>query len=176
MQITLFQINSDRTELDLTIEDAADVTELYLFTDDTFKDYSKAIDLASLLTGNATENISITLEDINENYFDGLYFIEAADSDEISGALTVDTTRYEECILNKLVALGICDSCIKEKSIPLINAQTALFGLRSAVEEGFIEEAFNIIDLLNKYCSNECKTCGSYKNVIDNDYYKYPSN
>lgn len=175
MQITEFYINNDRTNLILTITDASTLTTLNLFTDETYKDYNEAIDLSSKLTGATVENITITLADIGESYFDGLYFIEAESPTEVYGALETDTTRYEECILNKIVALGICDECLKEHSTSLLNAQTALVGLKFASDSGFIEEAFNLIALLNKYCSNRCKTCGPYNNVIDNNYYDYPS-
>lgn len=164
MQITQFSINNARTQINLTITDAASVTSLTLFTEDTYKDYSTAVDLSSLLTGAATESISITLGAISEAYFDGIYIIEAQDPDEVKYALTSDLTRYKECILNKLVELSLCDSCLKKESSSLINAQGLLNGLEDAVEQGFIEEATNIVKALDKYCSNDCVSCGKYNN------------
>jgi hypothetical protein len=165
MQITQFTINSARTEIDLTIIDAATVSSLSLFKQDTFRDYSEAIDLSSLLTGAATENITITLSAISEVQFDGVYFIEATDPDEVRTAITADLTRYKECILEQVVALALCDSCFKTKSEKLDNSQHLLRGLQDAVDQGFYREAFNIVGALDKFCSNECKTCGSYTNV-----------
>jgi len=165
MQVTQFQINAARTEIDLTITDAATVTSLTLFTEDTFRDYTTAVDLSSLLTGAATENITITLAAINEAEFDGIYYIEAQDPDEIRFGITADLTRYKECIMEDTVALALCDDCFKKQSLKLINAQNLLRSLQDAVDTGFYREAFNIVTALNKFCSNDCKTCGTYSNV-----------
>jgi hypothetical protein len=165
MQITQFSINSARTEIDLTITDAATITTLYLFKADTYKDFSLAVDLSALLTGAATENITITLAAISEPYFDGVYIITAEDPDEISNGITTDLTRYKECITNKLVELSLCDSCFKKESPGLINAQMQLEGIADSASIGFIEEACNIALALNKYCSSECASCGKYPNV-----------
>lgn len=174
MQITNFKINSTRTAINLTIIDALNVSTLKLWTDKTYKDYNLAIDLTSKLTGIAIENITITLSDLNIAYFDGIYFIEAEDNIEISQAIDSDLTRYKECILNKLVEYSICDDCLKNNSISLINAQSLLIGVENAVEQGFINETFNLINSLNKYCSNDCDTCGTYNNIEDNNYYSLP--
>jgi len=165
MQITQFQINAARTEIDLTITDAATITSLVLFKEDTFKDYTLGVDLSALLTAAATENITITLAAINESAFDGVYYIEAQDPDEIRFGITADLTRYKECILEDTVALALCDSCFEKQSLKLTNAQQLLRGLQDAVDTGFYREAFNLVGALNKFCSNDCKTCGSYSNV-----------
>jgi len=165
MQITQFQINAARTEIDLTIEDAATTTTLTLFKEDTFRDYTLAVDLSSLLGVGATQNITITLADINETEFDGVYYIEAQDPDEIRFGITADLTRYKECILEDTVALALCDSCFEKKSLKLTNAQHLLRGLQDAVDTGFYREAFNLVGALDKFCSNDCKTCGTYSNV-----------
>lgn len=170
MQITQFNINSQRTQLELTITDAATVSSLYLFINNAYKDYNQAIDLSSKLSGVTEENIIITLQDINSPFFDGLYFIEAEDEDEISSAITSDLTRYKECVLEKLLILSACDDCLKKQSSQVINAHMMIISLEDAVTEGFVNEAFNIQGALDKYCSNSCKSCGGYNNVIDNNY------
>lgn len=171
MQITQFEINALRTEIDVTITDAADISSLVLFTNATYKDFSQAIDLSAKLTASATETFTITLADLGQAYFDGLYFLEAEDTDEVSNAIVGDFTRYDECIINKLSELSICDDCLKSSSESLINARTALTSLEKATIQGFIDEAFNIIKILDKFCSNDCKTCGEYNNIVDNNYY-----
>lgn len=174
MQITNFKINSTRTAINLTIIDALNVSTLKLWTDKTYKDYNLAIDLTSKLSGIATENITITLSDLSTAYFDGVYFIEAEDNTTTSQAIDSDLTRYKECILNKLVEYSICDDCLKNNSISLINAQSLLIGVENAVEQGFINETFNLINSLNKYCSNDCNSCGKYSNITNNNYYSIP--
>tara|TARA_R110000822_G_scaffold73853_1_gene177549 strand:- start:3824 stop:4327 length:504 start_codon:yes stop_codon:yes gene_type:complete len=165
MQITQFEINSTRTAMDVTITDAATVSTLYLFKAGTYKDFSLAVDLSALLTAAATETLSLTLANIGEAYFDGVYILTAEDPDEISNAITTDLTRYEECIVNKLSEIQLCDSCLKKQSISLSNSRMLLDGIKDAASVGFIEEACNIALALDKYCSNTCASCGAYSNV-----------
>ena len=171
MTITQFEISLDRTQIDLTITTASAATALRFWTDKTYKDYNDLIDLTTKLTGVATEVIVLTLADLGLSYFDGVYFIEVEDPTEIVASITADLTRYKECILNKLMIYSICDDCLLEESIPLINAQSLLNGLETSIEQGFVDELFNIVSSLNKYCSNDCVSCGQYKNVITNNYY-----
>ena len=171
MQITAFSISTDRTQINVTITDAATISALRFWTNVTYKDYSLAIDLSSKLTASATETITITLSDVNLSYFDGVYFLEAEDPDETSTAIVGDLTRYKECILNKLLEYQICDDCLQEESVSLSNAHALLTGLEDAIELGFINEILLIIDALNKYCSNDCITCGQRDNITDTNYY-----
>lgn len=171
MQITNFSISADRTQMDVTITDAATVSSLRFWTQSTYKDYSQSIDLTSKLSGLTTENIIITLSDVSLSYFDGVYFLEAEDPDEISGAITSDLTRYKECILEKLMLYSVCEDCLEKDSARLINAQALLNGLESAIEQGFIDEILSIVAALDKFCSNDCKSCGERKNVVNTNYY-----
>lgn len=171
MQITEFSISPDRTELNVTIIDAISVSSLKLWTELTYKDYSLSIDLTSKLTASATENITITLSDINIPYFDGVYFLEAEDIDETSTAITKDLTRYKECIINKLMEYSVCDDCLNKESNSLTNANRILRGLEDAINEGFINEILVLISALKKYCSNECNSCGNRNNITDTNYY-----
>lgn len=174
MEITLFTINNSRTELNLAISNATAATTLYLWTDKTYKDYSKAIDLSAKLNGIATQNIVITLNELKQKYFDGLYFVELSSSAELDSSFTGDLTRYKECILDKIVSLSMCDSCLNKESGAIINAQGLLTSLETAIELGFLDESFNIITALNKYCSNDCATCGAYSDVKDENYFNIP--
>lgn len=171
MQITNFTISPDRTELNIIITDAADVETLLLWTDSTYKNYNEAIDLSSFLTGSATEEIVLTLSDLELEYFDGIYFIEADDSSEVFNAITSDLTRYKECILDKIKIFTLCDDCLKKESIAVMNAQALLRSLEDAIEFGFINELITILKALKIYCSNTCKTCGEYKNIENVTYY-----
>lgn len=171
MQITKFLISPDRKQIDVTIIDAATITALNFWVDSTYKDYSKTIDLTAKLTASATENITLTLADLGLGFFDGIFFLEAQDPNEISEAVEKDLTRFKECILNKLVIYSVCDSCLQEQSIPLLNAHALLTGLEDAVEQAFINEIILINNALKLYCSNECISCGDKSNVINTNYY-----
>jgi hypothetical protein len=171
MQITTFQISQDRLSMSIIIEDAANATSLKFWTKSTYKDYALSIDLSAKLTGAITTTITATLADLGLSYFDGVYFIEAEDPDELSNAITGDLTRYKECILNKVLEYTICEDCLKKKSVSLINAQSLLYALETAITQGFINEVVNLTIALDKYCSNDCSSCLEYQNIINNTYY-----
>lgn len=171
MQITSFSISADRTQMNVTITDAATLSSLKFWTNSTYKDFSLAIDLTSKLTASSTENITITLSDVDLSYFDGVYFLEAEDTDELSIAITSDLTKYKECIINKLAEYSVCDECLEKELNSLLNAHALLTSLEDAIEEGFINEIIIFITALNKFCSNQCLTCGQKNNIIDTNYY-----
>lgn len=172
MEITSLTISADRTTLDLVISDAASVSALRLWKTTTFKDYTLAKDLTASLTGSATENLSFTPSDLDEAYFDGVYFVEATQVGTASLAITADYTRWKECIITELIETTVCENCLEEESISLLNAHILLRGLEDAINIGFIDEIFNIVDALNTYCSDACKTCGDYGNIITDAYYE----
>lgn len=165
MQISNIQFSSDKKSIELTITDAASVTDLRLWTEVTYKDYSKAIDLSGKLTGSTTENITINLSDISQTVFDGVYFIEAEDDDELSIEYVWEISKYKECILNEVLELTSCKECMESENLDLINAATTIKGLEYALELRFIDEIILFTDVLNKYCSNECQSCGENSNV-----------
>lgn len=169
MQITSFNISESKTSINLVITDAASITSLYLWKHTNYKNYLEAIDLSSKLTSSSTETITITLSDINEIYFDGVYFIEAEDIDEVSSAITQELSRYKECNLDKILTLSLCDDCLKNNSNSIINSHNLLTSLEYAIELGFPNEIVNITKTLDKYCSDECKSCGGYQNIKDNN-------
>ena len=167
MIITEFKISDDNTELELTITDAASVISLRLWKDDTYKDFSKSIDLSGKLTASTTENITITLSDLNESYFNGVYFIEAEDNDELSLEYVYELLSYKECILNKINAYDTVD-CLIEKDKSLLNAQSILLGLEDALEYRYINEILSYTKTLGKFCSEECRECDN-KTPIENN-------
>lgn len=166
MQITSFELSADKTNLDVTIEDAASLTILRLWTDQTYKNFTTVIDLSAKLTGSGSESISITLSDISEPYFDGIYFLEAKDPDETSNSIASELSRFKECIMDKLLDFSICDECLDTKNTSLINAHVALTSLQNAIDLSFVTEAITLKKALDKYCSNTCRSCGDYSNVV----------
>tara|TARA_R110000796_G_scaffold236214_1_gene355451 strand:+ start:21018 stop:21566 length:549 start_codon:yes stop_codon:yes gene_type:complete len=169
MQITQFNIDSNT--LVLTITNASSAFLLRLWTDKTYKDFSKAIDLTAKLTGSATETITITLADLGETIIDGIYFIEVEDANEVSTAYTSNLIKYKECILDKIIKNIQCKSCLDYFDQDTINAHSLLIATEYSLELGYIEVALNNLKALNKYCSNACQSCGSFSNVIDIDLF-----
>jgi hypothetical protein len=171
MQITDFSISIDRTQINVVITDAATLSSLKFWDNTTYKDFSKSIDLTSKLTASSTEAITITLSDLGLTYFDGVYFLEAEDVDEVSNSITSDLTKYKECVLNKLLEFTVCDDCLQTESISLLNTHALITGLQDAIDAGFIEELLVIVKALDKFCSDDCVSCGNKNNVTDSNYY-----
>lgn len=176
MEITSFKPSTDRKSINLIIENASAITSILLFTNKTYKDYNKAIDLTAKLTASATENLSITLGDLKQSYLDGLYFIEVQDPTDICTAITLDSTRYRECVLNKMSNMDTCDECIKEVAGEILAAETLLSALTIATSDGYPEQAFNHVSALDRICSENCKNCGGLSNVTTVTYFTSNSN
>jgi hypothetical protein len=167
MQITQFEISADKTQMDITITDAAAVSVLRLWKDFDYQDFSLAKDLSAKLTGSATESIAITLDDIGEVVFDGVYYLQAEDTDEVSIDVTAELTRYKECILDKIITANLGNKCLTENNTDILNAHSTLFSLAYAIELNFVNETIKLLSMLQIYCSDECKSCGGYNNIDD---------
>ena len=167
MTISSFNISIDKTQLDLVMTDAADARVLRLWTDKTYKDFTVAIDLSSKLTGASIEYIEIALADIGIPYFDGIYFIEVEDANEIAQAMAWELTRYEECIVNRLGYLSVCNDCLVGEDDDLKNAFLFLEGLKTALENNLIDDIIWLNEVINKYCTNDCATCGKFSSLDD---------
>jgi hypothetical protein len=72
--------------------------------------------------------------------------------------------------------MDTCKECLKEDSAHILAAEALLKSLEIATSDGFVEQAFNIVVALDKYCSNECKNCGKYNNVVTRTYFTSNSN
>lgn len=173
MKILNFSPNIDSSALILTLDDAEQADSLLIWTDEEYKDYDMAIDLSYLLNGNKSQTIIITPDILNKSTTSGVFTAQVEDNTYLAEALTGVYLKYEECILNKLKEISLCDDCLQNESVPLMNSQTLLVGLKLAVKQGFIEEAKRIRKALEKYCSNDCMTCGKYPNILNNNYYDY---
>lgn len=164
MNIILFEINSEKTAIDVVISNADNVSSLRLWKETNFKDYNLAIDLSSKLGGSTIETFEITLEDLGETFFDGIYFLEAEDNTSISLKITADLTKYEECILEKVITANLNNQCLVESNLNVINAHSILTSLKYSIALNFVNEILKLNSMLKVYCSNDCKTCGDYKN------------
>lgn len=157
----------------LTINSASSADKLYLWTEKTYKYDAKKIDLSVKLNGSATQNITITLTELDIPHFDGIYFVEALSNTEEAVAITADLTRYEECILDRVMAKGDCVPCQSVEDPALTNTQAMLDGLYIAIKHGFIQEILTLVKGLDRQCSDACKSCGDYKNVTSNNYFTF---
>lgn len=165
MTITNFTPDATGTKLILDISNASTVYDLKLWTDITYKNYQEAIDLTSKLTNDSTQSIEILASDINESYLNGAYFIQVASSTEILEDVIGYYNTFEECILNELMNVKLCDDCLENESLRLLNVQTILLGFKYAIDKKFMDEIKSIGKSLRKFCNNDCKSCGNFNNI-----------
>jgi hypothetical protein len=165
MEITLFQVSEDKTTLDLTLQNAEMADTLHLWTNKTYKTEGLQIDLSDKLNGAASQSITITLEDLGLSEFDGIYFIDVIDDVETKCAIAEELTRYKECIVDKVSSYVGCDSCLETIYPEVLNALHSLITLEIAIELALPQEILNIVFALDKFCNNDCKGCGKYKNI-----------
>lgn len=159
------------------------ITKVLLWTMDTFKDYSKALDFSFLLDGTTNqENFFITANQIDpdSNSLGGIFFLEftsdedpfeCLDNSNMNVAVVANTVPYQECLLNKVLSTQIAacdekqDECIEcqEKSQDVRYVSTLLRTLDIAIRFGYLEETIKIFKELNKVCEicHDCPDFGS---------------
>ena len=171
INVTKFMVSNDLNsiELDVAINSGQTVTNILLWTQDTYKDPSKSISLTSLLSGGSNEeSITITTEDAGLASFNGLYFaqIETSDSEAVVIA-TANFTQYY-IIQAKLIA-NIDLSCLNCNA----NFQNALlFDMYlEAMKNSFLIGRFqDAIDNLNKLKitvdTSNCDSCNNIEPLV----------
>ncbi len=188
ISINILQIPSDRKTIDVSVETSVGNTidSAILWTDSTFKDYTKAIDFSSKLEGiNNKEVFSIEIGDTNEtDTFDGIYFIEFT-STNITAADDTECTDCNDFVVLGVVAnLGYFQECLLEDILKInyntedvinsnyvnnvINTKVLLDALCIAIKFGYYEEAIDLLTSLRKMCKNNngCISCNSLKTPI----------
>jgi len=173
MTITSFKVAADRSNLTLNLSEASAATNIYIWSDKTYKYENKKLDFSDKLNAAATQSITITLEEMGIAYFDGVYFVEVLDPSKVCSKVAADLTRYKECIVNKIQKQQGCIPCGELIDSELLNAHVSLSALEIAIEQGFIQEILTILLLLNKFCTNTCSNCGQYKNITSNNYFTF---
>lgn len=168
MRIDSVQISSDFTNLIVTITDASSANTLLFWNNDTYKDFTQSKDFSAKLDGTATQTVDISLSEINEPYFDGIYFFEAQSNTETSINYCYILTKYKECVLNGIMEMKGCDDCLEKMDNKVREMHSILMSLEYALQERFIDDAISIVKMMDKFCSKSCNTCGTYT-FVNND-------
>lgn len=183
ISINTIKIDEFAAKIDVNISTTTgnNITKVLLWTSDTFKDYTKAIDFSSKLDGSDnTETFSIHASELELTKITGLYFLEFESNEvivpgdnnsNVALGVTANFIQYHECVLNKLLKIEVdgckpvinteCDEC--EGNVPFISS--LLQALKEAVKFGFYEEAIKIIKNLDDLC-DICHTCPDYGNTL----------
>lgn len=163
--INSFTIASDGSNLNVSVSAAETykITSAILWTQDTYKDYTKAIDFTSKLAQTSENEIfEITAADISVTELDGIYWIEFETDEaaqEAALGVTTNLTRFYYCISEMVYA--VTDPCV-DNNMPLFNSLTAnmyIDCLRNALILSQYTQAIMFWKNLNRMCKVSCKTC-----------------
>jgi hypothetical protein len=169
--ISVFKVNSDASALTVIANAPSGnlIQTVKLWTQDTFKDYSQALDFTSKLEQiSNTESFTITASEIGVTTLDGIYFIELVDDSEpgeclgcdqaVMGVAT-DFARFQFCLSEFLCKLQYgCVGCDAELHKAL-TMNMYIDGLRNMLQLGNWTTAISFWKNLNRACSSTCVEC-----------------
>jgi len=187
--VIINQLNIDALAENIVVDVATTpgnvFTSILIWTSDTFQVLIDAIDVSSYIVGtDETENILIPASALSLIKLSGLFFIELTTDEVVEPgdccpdinkrlAVVSNFIKYHECILNKLLKAEIdecglkcggCDDC-EDCASKIVTTQMYLQGLYIAVQQGFYQEAIDIIKILDELCE-VCHSCPDYGNAI----------
>ena len=188
ISINILQIPSDRKTINVSVETSVGNTidSVKLWTDSTFKDYTKAIDLSDKLEGiNHKEVFSIEIRDTNElESFDGIYFIEFTatnvvsvgnsctnNNDFVSLGVVANLGYFQECLLKNILKVNYnTEDVLNSNEInKLVNTRVLIDGLSTSIKFGYYSEAIDLLNGLRKICKEtSCISCNSLTTPIFN--------
>lgn len=161
MDIEKFELSTNKTYIDVELSSSDIIEDIYLLDKD-HRSKGVAFNLAKKIENGET-SFTISLSDLNISKFSGIYVLDIYTNDGGTyKELLLETSAYEGCLLERVLALHICDDCIKKNDTSLVNAFNLLTSLKIAVNLGAYNEAFVLSNGLDKYCKTECRECGNY--------------
>lgn len=173
--ISIFKVSQDGKELQLTMQPTSGETfsSLLLWTQDTYKDYSQAIDLTSLISTTSTVSQSIVIadSDIGESFLAGIYFVEITDTSDPAGlcdscsnvelGVATDLARFSYCLAQYLCDIDLsCANCSPNLSTAL-TMKMYIDSLRDSLQLGNFITAIDFWVNLDRFCDGECVECGT---------------
>lgn len=186
IDINNFTIIDNGTALSVSVETDLNetITSALVWTDQTFKDYSQAIDVTSYLAQTSNiENFTLPASVFGVNELQGIYFIEfqttsgsTDDCVNCSNNLGVAASLlcFKECLLDKVLQYSVCDdisneNCNESIVTSIINIDVLVDALCTSLEFGYYGEAIDILKTLRKLCncSEGCSECNQCKDCKD---------
>lgn len=173
MAITVktFRVSNDMLSISVDVEVGAGqlFTELLLWTQDTYKDPARAIDLSSSLSGTGnTETITITTAQAGVSSFDGLYFaqITSDDPDTIMVA-TAALTQYYNIQASLVANVDLsCLNCNDNLNNALL-LDLYITGLQGSLIVGRFQDAITYLSKIKILNTDaDCDTCSELSPVV----------
>ena len=185
ISINILKIPHDRKTINVSVETSVGNTidSAILWTDSTFKDYTKAIDLSNKLEGtNNKEVFSIEIGDTNEtDSFDGIYFIEFTATNNSNNncndcdnlillGVVANLGYFQKCLLENILKVNYnTEDVLNSNEInKLINTKVLIDGLSMSIKFGYYSEAIDLLNGLRKICkdNSQCISCKSLTTPI----------
>lgn len=174
--INTLKILSDRKTMNVTVNAGTGllVTSVKLWDEDTFKDYTVAVNLSDKLTQASEEEVfTILASDLGLTEFSGLYFLEFENNSTVPSTvvgLVAEVNEYEECKLDKILTLlysgkDCTTDCNSGEVSEIMSIDAFLRGLEAAIAQGYIYESISLINALKKLCTNTCAECPPLVNL-----------
>lgn len=176
--INNFEIQDSGSELNiqLTTDATFVITKILLWNTDTFKDYTKAIDLSYKINGsNNTENITVTATELELDSFKDIWFIEI-DSDATTSpcdllldpalGITYDFTPYYKCLLDKFLKQHT-DDCSLDGVVlneTTLTISLLLQMLEDGIEYGYYNQVIDLLTKVKKLCN--LKACNNCEQIV----------
>ena len=170
--VNKFEVSADRLSLDLkvTVGSGELVTSILLWTEDTYKVQSQAIDLSSLKAGTGVvEDITISASAVGVSSFDGIYFaqINNDNNDDAPGIVaTLSLTRYYAVLAALLANVDL--SCLNCNE----NFQNALLldmyveAMKNSIKIGRFRDAIEFLKKINIFEEISCGECSNINPVV----------
>lgn len=171
INVTKFLVATDLAsiELDVNVTIGETVTELLLWTDETYKDPAQAIDLSSLLAGaDETESLTISATDAGLTSFTGIYFAQITTSEpEALMTATFNLTQYY--VVQAQLVANIDLSCLACNG----NFQNALLfdlyleATKNSLLLGRFQDAITYLNnLIITIETSDCDACDDIEAVV----------
>lgn len=183
--INNLSISNDNLNLNVNVTTnvGSTITKVLLWNENTFKDYSQAVDISFKLEQvNNNEIFILENTEININEFTGIYFLEFTtdyEEPECSNCLNTvigiaaNFNNVKSFILDKVLNLNVCNTCPNNYD-NIIYADLTLNGLTHSLQLGYYDEAIFLYNKLKKLLGSDlnCKNCKklrtpSYNNSLN---------
>lgn len=170
--INNLSINNDKTQLSVDVQTnvGANITKVLLWNENTFKDYTQAIDISFKLEQvNNREVFILTNTDISIGEFSGIFFLEFTSDYEEEGCSTCSNpvigvaanfNNIKAYLLHLILEMNVCKTCPNNYD-DIINIHLASKGINTALSIGYYEEAIFLYKKLKRLIGSklDCTDC-----------------
>ncbi len=169
--VNIFEISNDGSTLNISVSTTTGeiFTSFRIWTEDTYKVESQAIDLtAQLQQINNNEVLQLGIADLGTADLEGFIFAEFTSSGTVPGdcdscsnqviAVAANLSKYQEILLNMVLNLSVCRNPDFD---PVIELDVLLEQTCEAFKCGYYNEAITLLETIERLYSDEveCEAC-----------------